>query len=194
MRFSHILQKHYTPKRLALDYSFLEPASLLFLALSFYYGLKRIEMQRNFTALNHQLVDCEEKAIQIAQTLEGLGQTHEVKHMSGKVVSPEELKKQHQKYVSLTAQWESKVPVILGRARRYYKLRDRFLIFGFATIFLAKVLQPYGKDASLVNQKEFASPVQQSPTTIQTNTAQKVSPKPLFKNSTPSNGSPIGAP
>jgi hypothetical protein len=61
--------QHYSPRRLDFDWPLLEPISLLLLALAFYFGLKRIEASRTVTQINHSVVDCEDKAKQLAQLL-----------------------------------------------------------------------------------------------------------------------------
>ena len=58
--FAYIVQ-HYSPKVLAFDAATLEPVSLVLLAFSFYFGIKRIELgamiihiDRDLTQLIHQ--------------------------------------------------------------------------------------------------------------------------------------------
>jgi hypothetical protein len=76
---------------------------------------------------------------------------------------------------------EKPMALAASKARDYYKYRDRFLILGFAAIFFAKVLQPYGEDAPQRDQQPIQMKSMQSLTAIpssQTN-------KPIQKQATP---------
>jgi hypothetical protein len=181
--FAYIAE-HYTPQKLAFDFFLLEPLALLALALSMYFGLKRLETHRNFTALNHLLTDCEEKAIQVGKVLEN--PTEGLKDLSGRKLSPEEIENERQQHAARARGYAKQVPALVKLARRYYKLRDRFLILGFAAILLSKVLQPYGSGASQKDQTARTLKPQQPLTTIPTNQIDKPIQAQIIQTGAPS--------
>jgi hypothetical protein len=62
VRYSHIRQNNIPPKRFDLDFSLLEPLSLLLLALSFGCGFRRLYLAAFGTHINHDLNDADEKS------------------------------------------------------------------------------------------------------------------------------------
>src|ERR1035437_185974 len=66
--FAYIAQT-YTPRRIELNPSVFEPLALVFLALSFYLALRRIENTTLIGMLNHQQLDANEKAGESAKAL-----------------------------------------------------------------------------------------------------------------------------
>jgi hypothetical protein len=124
--FAYTVQT-YCPKPIDSGFSFLEPISLLLLAISFYLGMKRIELCVNLAHMDKNLT----------ASLEA----------KDSVVS-EQLK--------------IAVSRVQSKGKRLYIWRDKFLIFGFAAIFLAKVLQPYECDFSLrpmIEKTNMSSPL-----------------------------------
>jgi hypothetical protein len=137
--------EHYVPRRLDFSFHSLESVSLLLLALAFYCGLKRIEASRTVTQLNHGLVDCEDKAKQLALLILDPTAT---RHISGQISDKSNLDQERQKYLKYAKANETNIPKFVRKATRHQKMRDIFLLCGFVAIFLAKVLQPYGADVS----------------------------------------------
>lgn len=117
-----------------LDWLLLEPISLLLLALSFFFGIKRLATSRSVTHINHTIVDCGDKAVEISEMLKKQDLSSQGRQL---------LEQERQKFLKSSADLEIKLPSFLAKAIIFQKLRDNFLLLGFATIFLAKVLQPY---------------------------------------------------
>src|SRR5688572_20911760 len=139
--FAYISQ-NYAPQKLALDFPLLEPISLLLIAAAFYFGIKRLEAARTLVTMNHQVADCEDKAKKLAVIV---ANPQGYRDFDGKVCTAETVQREQQGYIDASRGWYEQINICRAMAVRYYKLRDNLLILGFAAIFLAKVLQPYGK-------------------------------------------------
>lgn len=136
--------EHYTPKHFGFDFYLLEPISLLLLAMAFVFGLKRIESVRTTTLLNHNMVDCTLRAKELSQMLEN---QVPIRNYAGQLRDPAEVRRERQSFVDDVKKYSAMNRVEMLRAGKFQRLRDLFLIAGFAAIFLAKVLKPYAADA-----------------------------------------------
>jgi hypothetical protein len=139
--FAYIAQT-YKPRELGINPSSLEPLALVFLALSFFIGLKRIETSLAAMRLNHDMLDCAEKAGLLTKAIaEGTGDGYNAE--SGEFVSYQELPERRQRYMIQSQAAREVLESTINRGARYYSYRNHFLFAGFAAIFLAKLLLPY---------------------------------------------------
>lgn len=139
--FAYIAQT-YTPKELAVAPSSLEPFALVCLALSFYFGLRRIEASVVVMRLNHEMLDCQEKAGNMTKAMfEGRGGGFNPH--SGDLIHAHELPARRDAYMKLADAAQLGAESSANRGERHYARRNLFLFSGFAAIFLAKLLQPY---------------------------------------------------
>jgi hypothetical protein len=160
--FAYIAQT-YSPHKIEVGFSILEPISLLLLAVSFFAGLKRIETANTITRLNHNMLESDEKAGEIAKTLASrdLKPHHTfVNVVGGESIDVSTLQNLRLQYMEASKKSKSAIAKQNKLAVRYYKIRDIFLLLGFLTIFSAKVLQPYQHDNST---SLFATPSVSNP-------------------------------
>jgi len=137
--FTYVI-KDYSPKRLGFNSSLFETVALIFLAASFYFGIKRIE--RNLTCLstNHQKLFHDSD---VRRMLLSLSQNQEHYQTSTGIVNRSELQQRIAISVEKIKAAEIAGEKARGQALRFYNHRNTCLILGFLTIFLAKVLLPY---------------------------------------------------
>lgn len=139
--FAYIAQT-YVPEKFGFDPAGLEPLALLFLAVSFFLALKRIELTNIIMRLNHDMLAAAEKAGNMTKALAshtGDGFNAE----SGEIVPFRDLPARRQNYMLQAQAAEHALLAKISKSERYYTYRNHFLIAGFAAIFLAKLLQPY---------------------------------------------------
>jgi hypothetical protein len=148
----------------------LEPGSLLLLALAFYFGLKRLASASLAANLNRRLIDTQDKAERCARILE---HPESARDLSGQPIDVAAMEKLHQKLLDEWQKLDEPLSLVENKAKRYYRYRDKFLVAGFAAIFLAKVLQPYGNDASQKDQQAIHTKPLQSLTPIPTSQTNK---------------------
>lgn len=155
--------EHYSLKKFALDFSLLEPFSLLLLAVSFYCGLRRLHFASFGAQIDHDLADLQTKMTQIGDLLKKT-----IQEPNGNELDRQKLVMDYRKYASRAEAWEARLPDVNAAAGKYYRVRDIFLMFGFALVFFAKVLQPY--------QPSFAPPQEPSSPML---TASPPAPRPV---------------
>jgi hypothetical protein len=141
--FAYVSQA-YVPHRIGLDYSVIEPIAMLFLAASFFMGLKRIESTAAVIRLNHKMLQASEKAASITDKV-GQPGTGIFVHNSGNEFTREQLIERRKMHLAEAEAAESLMQSLVSRGSRYYVLRDWSLVAGFLAIVVAKILLPYAK-------------------------------------------------
>jgi hypothetical protein len=156
--FAYIGQT-YTPHRVDFSSSILEPLSLVFLALSFFLGLKRIEAFNISSKVNYAILEASETAGQIADQL--LSEEGESFHnpQTGEVLGRIAMDNLRVARLEEARRMKAKLLLLDKKAFHFYNWRDRFLLLGFLAIFLSKVLQPYQTD----RPSQKATPTTQTP-------------------------------
>ena len=145
--FAYIGQT-YTPHRLDFSFSLLEPLSLAFLALSFFSGLKRIEIVNVSNSVNHRILDAGEKAGNVMEQIASGAPGPFYNADTGEHLSLADLELRHSTYLKFVSKMQSRLPALHKRGERFYNARNTLLLLGFSAIFLSKVLQPYESDPS----------------------------------------------
>jgi len=139
--FAYIAQT-YTPKKISFTPASLEPLALVFLALAFFYGMKRIENTVVVMRLNHEMLDAEEKAGSMTEAMAS-GISHGFNPHSGELISATELPALREFYRQQARSARDQAEVASIKGERFYTRRNQFLFAGFVAIFLTKLLQPY---------------------------------------------------
>ena len=142
--FAYIAQT-FTPQRLDNPFSALQTASLLFLAISFYAGIRRIQYRNAMIRENHVMLANAEHASKLTELLSNPGDSFRNKR-TGKNEDRQTVQNQHQVYVDASNRAAATLQFVRTRAKRHGKAQVVFLLVGFLTIFSAKVLQPYQLD------------------------------------------------
>ena len=138
--FAYIAQT-YQPREIRFSPDTLEPVALLFLALAFFFGMKRIEAGVTSSGSNFISLDAGEKA---GNMTEALGRsTPGYNPYSGGLIHPEQISAQREKHMHQAKASLKQTKVFAGKADKYYSYRNLFLYGGFAAILLSKILQPY---------------------------------------------------
>jgi hypothetical protein len=132
----------YIPQRLDFGPSAIEPFALLLLALSFFFGLKRIETTNLARALNHDALDAAQKAGNLTEAL-GRGTARGFNPHSGEIMTQENIAYRRELNIALSKQAEDEFNKVAARGERYYNFRNLFLQAGFLAILVAKLLEPY---------------------------------------------------
>jgi hypothetical protein len=141
--FAYIAQT-YSPQKIELGVSLLMPLSLIFLAGSFYCGLKRIEKSNVLTKINYSMLNAAEKAGEATKGLSSEFKSEKIyNELSGEIYSRQELLTRRAKFMEAAAKYEADFDKVQKSASNLYKFRDAFLLLGFLTILAAKLLQPY---------------------------------------------------
>jgi hypothetical protein len=137
------ISQTYTPHKIAFSISVLDPISLVFLILSFFAGLKRIETVNCGARLNHRILDAAEKAGNITEQLASNTPGPFYNQEGGEISSRSDLEALRSQYLKTISDIKALLPGVDRKGARFYKARDFFLLLGFVSIFLSKVLQPY---------------------------------------------------
>lgn len=139
--FAYIVQT-YTPQKLSLAASSAEPIALILLMLSFFFGLKRIEIAMVAMRLNHKSLDAAEKAGELTQAIIDGGATG-FNTETGELLNVTDLHKRRTFYMKKAKEVEDKTESVLNKALKYYNCRNFFLVAGFLVILAGKLIQPY---------------------------------------------------
>lgn len=135
--------EHYIPHRLHFDVHLFDPVSLLLLAISFCFGLMRIDASRMVTKYNHNSVDFWDKALHLAKKIQNPEREHGWNEQQLAL-----LHQQHQEHQVAATIADKRIWDFARRASVFQKFRNLFLFVGFLAIFFAKLLLPYAPDAS----------------------------------------------
>jgi hypothetical protein len=141
--FAYISQT-YTPQKIDFSASTLEPIALVFLAVSFFLGLMRINYLYHSLGMNYEQLEASESAKAIGQALRD-AEPHK-----------NHLPPEQQKYMN---EWNQEMKALQDRSQvargfvdklnrqgeTFYSLRNIFLVAGFASVALARILEPYSK-------------------------------------------------
>lgn len=153
--FAYIGQT-YIPHKIDLSPSLLEPVSLIFLAVSFFSGLKRIETVNVCSRINHKILECSERAGNLTAQLASGAPGPFYNQDGGQIWSHSDLESHRLQNLKAVQDMDANLPKLRKRGLYLYKMRDNFLLLGFLAIFLSKVLQPYG-NAPLIHKTIPAS-------------------------------------
>ena len=144
--FTYIV-KDYSAQKLAFDASALHPVALLFLGASFFAGLKRIETAIRCASYDIMRLRAIEKADDLGKALrEYPAPSFDPKTLQQH--TPDSLLQERQLCLAEEGVAEKLLKEENTKGALYQKLRNTFLILGFATIFFAKILQPYARPVS----------------------------------------------
>lgn len=140
--FAYVAQT-YTPRKLHFGPTALEPLALVFLALAFYFGMKRIESTSRVMRLNQIEISEAEMAGNLTKAIsEATGATG-YNPESGEIVSLAELPARREAHMRAAAEAERLYKAAVDKGDRFFRLRNVCMYLGFAAIFAAKLLQPY---------------------------------------------------
>jgi hypothetical protein len=143
------LSQTYQPHKIEDAFSILQISSLLLLAASFYAGMKRIQFFILMTRINHEALSASEAAGKITTSLfEYSGANVFHNQGSGELKKPEELERKRVDHLKQAKDLEGSFPMVRKKAICYGRVREGFLLAGFATILLSKVWQPYQQSSS----------------------------------------------
>jgi hypothetical protein len=140
--FAYIAQT-YTPRKLNFSPDSLEPLSLVFLGLAFFYGLKRIESSVCVHRDNHSMLDHQEKAGEMTKAIGSSSSGFNPE--TGEMIHVSELPLRRDFHIRHAEAAEIRVRKSADAGANHYTKRNIFLYAGFAAIFLSKVLQPYAQ-------------------------------------------------
>jgi hypothetical protein len=138
--FAYIAQT-YIPQKLDSAFSIIQTIALLFLALSFYFGIRRIQYSSLSTELNFTLLQAEKGAANITETLKKFTEYHH--KITGKSLSRESLELSRTDFLAQSEDCRNRLQGSKSRARHFGRFQVYFLLAGFVIIFVSKVLQPY---------------------------------------------------
>lgn len=130
------------PHKLALDSFNLELVALILLLVSFALSLRRIE--------------CANVALQTDLQVKVTTRELEAVRIHGTVTEFAVMKERLDSYRSLNEE-------VQKRAKKYYRWRDRLVIAGFSTFFVANVWQAYQLDPQFINTQATPTATNQVP-------------------------------
>jgi len=139
--FTYIAQT-YVPRVFDFTPATFEPVALVFLAASFFIGLKRIEATYIATQHNYEALDASETAGKMATAINE-GVTHGFDPGTGLEFSGEDLFRQKKHHKLLSKSHEQAFYKTTKAAEKYYRWRNRLLFAGFGALLLSKFLSPY---------------------------------------------------
>jgi hypothetical protein len=135
------LATNYTPRKLSISPDSLEPLSLIFLALAFFYGMKRIQSVVVSMRENHDMLDHQERAGNATEAMSS--GSSGFNSLSGEMIHFSELPSRREFHMRMAQEARSRVEVAAENTLDYYRRRNMFLYFGFVAILLHKLLIPY---------------------------------------------------
>ncbi len=153
--FAYIAQT-YVPRKLALDPSIFDPLALVLLAISFFAGLKRMEAMMQASRFNFHILDSG-KNIGSLMEIQAKGVTDGFFKSSGEILSVSEIPKVLDAYEKKRREARTLFEKSATTAQRCYRIRNLFLLLGFASIFLSKLLSPYF--AATTTPKSIPQPI-----------------------------------
>jgi len=141
--FAYVVQT-YTPQELDFSASTLEPISLVFFAVAFFLGLRRINFLYHMLGIGYEQAQASADAKEIEKALRQAEPYKET-------LSPQQ--DNYRKEWEMKRDWsrkraDSANPILeeLDRkARLFYSCRNHLLIGGFVAMALARILEPYAK-------------------------------------------------
>ena len=137
----------YTPQRLDSVFSILQTTSLMFLAASFWVGVKRIQITNMFIRLDYEYLEMRSAIEDYDESLEK-GFPSYTNTTTGESITREELKLKRNALVGQLAQRNAQTPAEKLKARHLGMAQMYLLLTGFSIIVIAKVWQPYQSDFS----------------------------------------------
>ncbi len=138
------LGQHYIPHKLVCDATILEPLALLFFAISFYYGLIRIETAMLCLRINHLILHAGEGAGKMIEALANQSSPAPFYNVEGgEVYNAAQIEEKRQHYLEEKEHLETQLKTIQSKGRRHWNLRNWFLYLGFAAVFISKLSTPY---------------------------------------------------
>jgi len=145
--FAYII-RDYSPHRLQWGIDLLEPASLIFLAASFFTGLKRIEAYNLCVHCTHDITAAGERAERLTAELKKGNSDIFIGDQDGRNYSRQEIVAQRDAFLVRKDALTRHLDKVNRKVKLRYNLRNIFLLLGFLTIFFSKVLLPYEQDFS----------------------------------------------
>jgi len=146
--FAYITQT-YQPQKLDNIFSVIQTVALVILAVSFFAGIRRIQLFNLKTRLNHALLEASEKAGRATSALAGNPAESFHNEGTGEWTTREDLERRRAVYMEEAHKMEAKLRSVQSKASRCGRVRNFFLLLGILTIFVSKVLQPYQTGSSL---------------------------------------------
>lgn len=136
------LAQDYQPSQLGLSVKTFEAAALICFVVSFFSGLKRIEISNVFLVTNQSALHASACAGQLTTAL-NKGPSDMYNSESGELVSFEELTKRRERYMEEAEMARNSLNINTRKGCHYYLLRNYSLFLGFISLLLSKLLQPY---------------------------------------------------
>jgi len=169
--FGYIAQT-YTPQKIDGLIPVLMPLSLLFLIVSFYAGVRRIQYVQLAARLNQNMLFYSEMAGKLTTELlkaDETGATILVNQSTGETFAREVAEQLRSANIEQSKKAKTLMDKQRPKAAKFGKLRDGFLVVGFIFILLSRVLQPYHQ--SKPDSKPTAVPSSALPISTATNPA-----------------------
>ncbi|MES2997135.1 MAG: hypothetical protein V4733_10040 [Verrucomicrobiota bacterium] len=139
--FAYTVQ-NYTPHRLDLSPSTLEPLAIVCLAGAFFCGLKRIECLFHHSGISYQKFQ-ELGDAQVTEDAIRLIVTQPEKHQPRQGSTIESIAKDAQAHRSRAQSADPLLDSLGTQVRRYYTWRNSLMLAGFSLIVAAKIAAPY---------------------------------------------------
>jgi hypothetical protein len=141
--FAYIVQT-YTPQKLDWSASTLEPIALIFLAMSFFLGLHRINCIYHILGMSYEETVATDSCTEIRKALEQ-GEPHKDSLPPQQREYMEGWRKTMEVQQARAKSAASHVGALDQQSKLCYNLRNHLLIGGFVAILLARILAPYAK-------------------------------------------------
>src|ERR1043165_5147916 len=136
--------QHYEPRKFAFDASLFEPATLLLLGLSFYFGLSRFENVLLVKKINYKILTLTEDLRVYVQALIAMREGKESCDMiTGEIATREAMEKKHAGKTAAIEKYEADGEKLQKKGVTLYKWRNRFLLLGMLSLFASKIIPPY---------------------------------------------------
>ena len=139
--FAYLVQ-NYVPSKLDFNPHLFDLIGLISLIISFYLGLKRIEMSVVGMRLNTEMLDASEKAGVLTNAMAN-GDDLGFNMQSGAIINAGDIPLMRETYMHSSKTAREALEKIATKSGRYYKWRNRFLFAGFMAILVGKIASPY---------------------------------------------------
>lgn len=142
--FAYAVQ-NYTPRKIAWDSSILEPLALACLVFGFFAGIRRIEHTILVTHLNAESLHSSESAGSATEVLmKSQGASGPFFNTdTGDVYDAESLLKARAQAQAFRDEVNKRLKQEVKRTKRWYELRNGFILGGFILLLTAKIAKAY---------------------------------------------------
>jgi len=137
--FTYSVSK-YTPQKVAFSENSFELLAIMFLLVSLYLGIKRLEIDLAIQTISLKKAE-EEELLVAARKVKISGDSHDLSN--GGVITKENSQKTIDECIGILSAIKGDFSTRAKTSEAYFNYRNKFMIGGFTTLILAKCIGVY---------------------------------------------------